>query len=177
MLWQFYGVTECYYLYINLGVAIQYTEKLVHEDKFYLSPLYALPTCSHVTMDSKDLKVFPVLQNHMFVFFPSQRISMVICLELYVRTDVYEIDLCFFSIGRVNPELYALGAGTWDLEGTNVGNCQNQSKLEEWVLNYVNVLCVNSWQVLFLSWIWILDIHLSRILCNTIFEYLSCQFC
>lgn len=44
-------------------------------------------------------------------------------------------------IGRVNADLYALGAGTLNLEGTN------QSKLEEWMEDYVNVLCINSWQV------------------------------
>ncbi|KAF2321987.1 hypothetical protein GH714_005233 [Hevea brasiliensis] len=53
----------------------------------------------------------------------------------------------FGSIGRVNPELYALGAGTWNLEDTGEGNCKNQSTLEEWLQNYVNVLCINSWQV------------------------------
>ncbi|CAK7356607.1 unnamed protein product [Dovyalis caffra] len=53
----------------------------------------------------------------------------------------------FGSIGRVNPELYALGAGTWNLDGINVRDSSNLSKLEEWLLNYVNVLCTNSWQV------------------------------
>eukprot|EP00257_Ricinus_communis_P021963 XP_015581561.1 GPI ethanolamine phosphate transferase 3 isoform X1 [Ricinus communis] len=52
----------------------------------------------------------------------------------------------FGSIGRVNPELYALGSGTWNLEETKVGDCK-LSKLEDWVQNYVNVLCINSWQV------------------------------
>ncbi|BFG15919.1 hypothetical protein CerSpe_021930 [Prunus speciosa] len=52
----------------------------------------------------------------------------------------------FGSIGRVNPQLYALGAGTWNFEDS-VGNYQNKSKLEEWMLNYANVLCTNSWQV------------------------------
>uniref|UniRef100_A0A5B7CAE8 Putative GPI ethanolamine phosphate transferase 3 n=1 Tax=Davidia involucrata TaxID=16924 RepID=A0A5B7CAE8_DAVIN len=28
-----------------------------------------------------------------------------------------------------------------------MGSCQNQSNLEEWLQNYVNVLCINSWQV------------------------------
>ena len=51
------------------------------------------------------------------------------------------------SIGRVNADLYALGAGTLNLEGANLENCQNQSKLEQWMQNYVNVLCINSWQV------------------------------
>ncbi|XP_031260515.1 uncharacterized protein LOC116118674 [Pistacia vera] len=50
-------------------------------------------------------------------------------------------------IGRVSSELYALGAGTWNLERVNVGNCSNRLKVEEWMQNYCNVLCVNSWQV------------------------------
>lgn len=50
-------------------------------------------------------------------------------------------------IGRVNADLYALGAATLNLEGTNIENCENQSKLEQWMQNYVNVLCINSWQV------------------------------
>ncbi|KAK1577796.1 hypothetical protein Q3G72_024883 [Acer saccharum] len=53
----------------------------------------------------------------------------------------------FGSIGRVSPELYALGAGTWNLESTNGDNSQNHSKEEEWMQNYCNVLCINSWQV------------------------------
>lgn len=52
----------------------------------------------------------------------------------------------FGSIGRVSPELYALGAGTWNLENNIEGNCPNQ-KEEEWMQNYCNVLCINSWQV------------------------------
>ncbi|KAJ7980495.1 GPI ethanolamine phosphate transferase 3 [Quillaja saponaria] len=51
------------------------------------------------------------------------------------------------SIGRVNPELYALGSGSWNLEGSQIENDQKQSELEKWMENYVNVLCVNSWQV------------------------------
>ncbi|KAF9685252.1 hypothetical protein SADUNF_Sadunf03G0035400 [Salix dunnii] len=53
----------------------------------------------------------------------------------------------FGSIGRVNPELYALGAGRWNLDGINAWDSSNLSELEEWLLNYVNVLCINSWQV------------------------------
>lgn len=53
-----------------------------------------------------------------------------------------------FSIGRVNPELYALGAdaGSWKFDGMKVGNYPNQSE-QGWMQNYVNVLCINSWQV------------------------------
>ncbi|KAG2713259.1 hypothetical protein I3760_04G168800 [Carya illinoinensis] len=53
----------------------------------------------------------------------------------------------FGSIGRVNTDLYALGSGTLNSEGTNLEKCQNQSELEQWKQNYVNVLCINSWQV------------------------------
>ncbi|CAL5354302.1 hypothetical protein CsSME_00042545 [Camellia sinensis var. sinensis] len=53
----------------------------------------------------------------------------------------------FGSIGRVNPELYALASGTWNFESSKEGIYQNQSNTEEWMQNYVNVLCINSWQV------------------------------
>ncbi|XP_028773569.1 GPI ethanolamine phosphate transferase 3-like [Neltuma alba] len=46
------------------------------------------------------------------------------------------------SIGRINPELYALGARRWDL-----GAPQEPSESDVWMQNYANVLCVNSWQV------------------------------
>ncbi|OAY74086.1 GPI ethanolamine phosphate transferase 3 [Ananas comosus] len=53
----------------------------------------------------------------------------------------------FGSIGRVNPELYALSAGTWDRQRTDAENCKLQSDLEAWMQNYANVLCINCWQV------------------------------
>ncbi|KAF5177764.1 Gpi ethanolamine phosphate transferase [Thalictrum thalictroides] len=53
----------------------------------------------------------------------------------------------FGSIGRVNPELYALTAGTWNQPQTGVTSCKSQTSLEEWMQNYANVLCTNSWQV------------------------------
>ncbi|GMY25024.1 GPI ethanolamine phosphate transferase 2 [Fagus crenata] len=62
-------------------------------------------------------------------------------------TALLGVPFPFGSIGRVNADLYALGAGTLNLEGANLENCQNQSKLEQWMQNYVNVLCINSWQV------------------------------
>ncbi|XP_008445107.2 uncharacterized protein LOC103488244 isoform X1 [Cucumis melo] len=49
------------------------------------------------------------------------------------------------SIGRVNPELYALGAGSMKFDGMKVGSYLNQSG--GWMQNYVNALCINSWQV------------------------------
>ncbi|XP_019083847.1 PREDICTED: GPI ethanolamine phosphate transferase 3-like [Camelina sativa] len=53
----------------------------------------------------------------------------------------------FGSIGHVNPELYALGSSNWDLEKSESGNFGTQSAVKEWMKNYVNVLCVNAWQV------------------------------
>ncbi|PSR97833.1 GPI ethanolamine phosphate transferase [Actinidia chinensis var. chinensis] len=53
----------------------------------------------------------------------------------------------FGSIGCVNSELYALAAGTWNSEGSVRGICQNNSSTGAWMQNYVNVLCINSWQV------------------------------
>ncbi|XP_052188828.1 uncharacterized protein LOC127799126 [Diospyros lotus] len=53
----------------------------------------------------------------------------------------------FGSIGRVNPELYALAAGTWNFKDSMCDACENQSETEVWMQNYVNVLCINSWQV------------------------------
>ncbi|KAA3467296.1 GPI ethanolamine phosphate transferase 3-like [Gossypium australe] len=53
----------------------------------------------------------------------------------------------FGSIGRVNPELYALAVCTWNMDDDKTWNNQDQTKLEEWLQNYANVLCINSWQV------------------------------
>ncbi|WOG90976.1 hypothetical protein DCAR_0310223 [Daucus carota subsp. sativus] len=50
------------------------------------------------------------------------------------------------SIGRINPVLYALGPGTWNRETHIEGNCQQTDK-EAWMHNYVDALCINSWQV------------------------------
>lgn len=61
-----------------------------------------------------------------------------------------------FSIGRINPVLYALVPGTWNLESYNEGNCQ-KSNMEAWMRNYVDALCINSWQVLILL---VLDIEI-----------------
>ncbi|KQJ86447.1 hypothetical protein BRADI_4g05550v3 [Brachypodium distachyon] len=53
----------------------------------------------------------------------------------------------FGSIGRVNPELYALSAGTWDDQKMGVDACTPQNDLEAWKRRYAEALCVNSWQV------------------------------
>ncbi|EOA22754.1 hypothetical protein CARUB_v10003466mg [Capsella rubella] len=53
----------------------------------------------------------------------------------------------FGSIGHVNPELYALGSSNWDLDKSELGNFGTQSAVKEWMKTYVNVLCMNAWQV------------------------------
>ncbi|KAK7363376.1 hypothetical protein VNO77_05517 [Canavalia gladiata] len=46
------------------------------------------------------------------------------------------------SIGHIDPELYALGAGSWNSEPS-----QKLSESDIWMQNYANALCINSWQV------------------------------
>ncbi|XP_020226813.1 GPI ethanolamine phosphate transferase 3 isoform X3 [Cajanus cajan] len=46
------------------------------------------------------------------------------------------------SIGHINPELYALGADSWNLDAS-----QKLSESDIWMQNYANALCINSWQV------------------------------
>lgn len=53
----------------------------------------------------------------------------------------------FGSIGRVNPELYALAGGTWNMEELKADKPEHDLKSAEWLHNYVNVLCINAWQV------------------------------
>lgn len=46
-------------------------------------------------------------------------------------------------IGRINPELYALGAGSWKSDAS-----QKQPEPDIWMKNYAKALCMNTWQVL-----------------------------
>jgi len=57
------------------------------------------------------------------------------------------ISFPFGSIGHVNPELYALGSSSWNLDKSDLGNFGTQSAANEWMKHYVDVLCVNAWQV------------------------------
>ncbi|KAL0735691.1 hypothetical protein Bca4012_011901 [Brassica carinata] len=57
------------------------------------------------------------------------------------------ISFPFGSIGHVNPELYALGSSSLNLDNFELGNFGTQRAVKEWMKNYVNVLCVNAWQV------------------------------
>lgn len=61
--------------------------------------------------------------------------------------------LVFCSIGRVNPEIYALAGNTWNYKGNSVGLDQYVLSSKEWLLNYANVLCLNAWQVIFHAWV------------------------
>ncbi|KAL3621584.1 hypothetical protein CASFOL_036496 [Castilleja foliolosa] len=53
----------------------------------------------------------------------------------------------FGSIGRVNPELFSLAGSTWNQEMSTDGDDQSPSEGNSWMKDYVNVLCINSWQV------------------------------
>ncbi|XP_066311689.1 uncharacterized protein [Miscanthus floridulus] len=53
----------------------------------------------------------------------------------------------FGSIGRVNPELYALSTGTWVNQRIGTNACTAQDDLEAWMGRYAEVLYVNCWQV------------------------------
>ncbi|KAL6626509.1 hypothetical protein ACP70R_030235 [Stipagrostis hirtigluma subsp. patula] len=53
----------------------------------------------------------------------------------------------FGSIGRVNPELYALSAGSWENQRMGTNACTSHNDLESWMRRYAEVLCINSWQV------------------------------
>ncbi|KAG9460009.1 hypothetical protein H6P81_004517 [Aristolochia fimbriata] len=50
----------------------------------------------------------------------------------------------FGSIGTVNHELFTLVAGTWSQQNADAAKCVD---MELWMQNYINVLCINSWQV------------------------------
>ncbi|PIN13319.1 Glycosylphosphatidylinositol anchor synthesis protein [Handroanthus impetiginosus] len=53
----------------------------------------------------------------------------------------------FGSIGRVSSQLISLAGGTWNQEKSTTGEDQSSSHVDNWLQNYVNVLCINSWQV------------------------------
>ncbi|CAH8358684.1 unnamed protein product [Eruca vesicaria subsp. sativa] len=57
------------------------------------------------------------------------------------------ISFPFGSIGHVNPELYALGSSSLNLDNIELENFGSQPAVQEWMKSYVNVLCVNAWQV------------------------------
>uniref|UniRef100_A0A803LWD1 GPI ethanolamine phosphate transferase 2 C-terminal domain-containing protein n=2 Tax=Chenopodium quinoa TaxID=63459 RepID=A0A803LWD1_CHEQI len=53
----------------------------------------------------------------------------------------------FGSIGRVNPQLYSLGAGNFLSQGIKMEGHENDSNIVRWMQHYVNALCINAWQV------------------------------
>ena len=69
--------------------------------------------------------------------------ASVVCYCFLLRCACFSIS----SIGRVNPELYALSAGTWDNQMTGINACTPRDDLEAWKMRYAEALCVNSWQV------------------------------
>jgi hypothetical protein len=80
---------------------------------------------------------------------------MLLLLFLHTSMIVYLNPLaakwlsCFLnSIGRVNPELYALSTGTWVNQRMDTNACTSQNDLESWMRRYAEVLCVNCWQVI-----------------------------
>ncbi|KAI0488978.1 hypothetical protein KFK09_028819 [Dendrobium nobile] len=77
-----------------------------------------------------------------------------ICIGTFQQLDfavtmasLLGIPFPFGSIGRVNPELYALTGRTWETHNQCAEKLGSHSNLESWMLNYVNNLCVNTWQV------------------------------
>ncbi|KAK9725311.1 hypothetical protein RND81_05G135700 [Saponaria officinalis] len=53
----------------------------------------------------------------------------------------------FGSIGRINPQLYALGSGALFAEAVEGESHEGPSSIVRWMQHYVDVLCVNVWQV------------------------------
>ncbi|CAL9048922.1 uncharacterized protein LOC103978910 isoform X1 [Musa acuminata AAA Group] len=77
-----------------------------------------------------------------------------LCVGIFEQLDfavtisaLLGIPFPFGSIGRVDPEIYALSAHTWEGRGTGTNDCQPSSDLAAWKQNYANALCINSWQV------------------------------
>ena len=85
---------------------------------------------------------------HVLCYYAGGVITMPWCSFDKYLSEIIAWGWFHFSIGRVNSELYALGSGTWNLESINVENRQTQLNMQSWMRDYVNVLCINSWQVL-----------------------------
>lgn len=68
--------------------------------------------------------------------------SLIIwCDYIFIRFEF------FSSIGRINPQLYSLGAGSFLSQGVQLEVHENYSNLMRWMQHYVNGLCINAWQV------------------------------
>lgn len=68
--------------------------------------------------------------------------------NLLMTVDTHNVFFLVISIGHINPELYALGADSWNSDAS-----QKLSESDVWMQNYANALCINSWQVLAESYI------------------------
>lgn len=94
--------------------------------------------------------------------------TVAIYFSLYVLLVKYNSEeilmkLPIFSIGHVNSELFSLAGGIRNHEESATGDDQNLSEVQSGMLNYVNALCINSWQVhvsLFSSFSWHSACHL-----------------
>ncbi|XP_073122694.1 uncharacterized protein [Henckelia pumila] len=53
----------------------------------------------------------------------------------------------FGSIGRIDSELFSLAGSAWDMPNSMPCSDQRESEVDTWMQNYVNALCINSWQV------------------------------
>ncbi|PON81885.1 Type I phosphodiesterase/nucleotide pyrophosphatase/phosphate transferase [Trema orientale] len=95
----------------------------------YVSTKYNISSCE-LNSDKKNLCINSI-----------QQLDFAVTISALLG-----IPFPFGSIGSVNLELYALGGGTWNFNGDGE-TCEHQSKLGEWMWHYVNVLCINSWQV------------------------------
>ncbi|CAA0818436.1 Alkaline-phosphatase-like family protein [Striga hermonthica] len=86
--------------------------------------------------------------------FPHHFHGRRICVNTFQQLDfaatvsaLLGIPFPFGSIGRVNAELFSLAEGTWNQEKSTHGEDQSPSEGNNWMRSYVNVLCINSWQV------------------------------
>lgn len=85
--------------------------------------------------------------------FSSFRFKFIINWSIFL--EYTHQGFSYSSIGRVNPELYALSAGTWGGLYPNSPNCKYCSHSETWMQNYANVLCINCWQVVLFLFLYV----------------------
>ncbi|CAE6105878.1 unnamed protein product [Arabidopsis arenosa] len=107
--------------------------------------MFAMSTKKHTTLVPPEFDTSSCKQN---------TDGKQICISSIEQLDfaatlsaLLGISFPFGSIGHVNPELYALGSSSWNLENSDLGNFGTQSAAKEWMKHFVNVLCVNAWQV------------------------------
>ncbi|KAJ0980514.1 hypothetical protein J5N97_008769 [Dioscorea zingiberensis] len=110
------------------------------ETSFFVMSLRSPPPYVSSILDHSTCKLY--LEGEMMCTSSMQQLDFAATLAALLG-----IPFPYGSIGRVNPEIYALSGGTWDGQWTEMRNQEHCSDLEEWMQNYINVLCINSWQV------------------------------